>query len=617
MKRLNHIAGLCLIIFCLILSTKILYASENDLSIFEISQNFPQMSGLQNESPPLEGGHITVGIGSFATPNGILNPLFTSSAIDSAFLSWFSGGSIFSMTPDLRMGQHGIATWEQDINAGSITITLVEDVYWHDGVSLTLDDLVYAFEVIGSYEYQVSGGLNFNDLNQNIVGMWEFFNREADYISGLVLSDDKRELTIYFVDFTPSIQYFGFWTTPYPRHIWQDVPIDEHVFHENSLVSPIGFGSFIVENVDLLWGSITLVRNENFWAGVPYLDSITLIHVLPDWGVDMLYFGDIDILTNVAAHTVEWFPDPENFHFLGSDSNQFSYIAFNLGYFDFDTFTVVTDENARMADVNLRRAMNYAFDFSFLTETHFNGLRIPATSIMTPTHTNFFNPSPESFVYNPERANEILDAAGYSFGEDGWRTFPDGSELTIIFALQEGETLFAEFYQNAWENIGLRVHLHFVGWHKFLSEYTGGDSGEWDVLAGAFQVGANPNPNNLWGNTTFNIPRFTSERFAEHLAGFNSQNAWNEDWLINHYHEWQDLFIEYLPSIPTNWRVNITGVNNRVLNYYIGIAADGIRTIGGLHHIQVSSHNPWGSFTWHDNLDENQSLFNRLVRSRL
>jgi len=472
-----------------------------------------------------------------------------------------------------------------------MTLTQVEDVYWHDGHPLTLGDLVFAHEMIAHPDYTVAGGTRWNHGQQNIVGAWEYHNGEADYISGLVLSDDERELTIYFIDFSPFIQYFGFFSSPYPRHIFADMPLEEQRYHYHSWAAPIGWGPFIVQ--DIIPGeAIHLVANENYWQGRPYLDTVELVAVLWDLVPDYMQTGYLDI-SPIGINDYLWWPEPDNFHYLGVADGSFGVVNFNLGYFDYDTGLVVPFDNPKMGDARLRRAMAFAIDELYLTAGLFSGMRVPAVSIVSPPHHHFHAPDLTGFNYDPARAKAYLDEAGFLVGPDGWRTDPDGNEFIIHFLTSDFNYMheISNFYASSWEAVGLQVYIESIDFPS-LSSYLLQDDviREFDVSAIWWSVGSDPNPGTLWGHNRLNIPRFMNDSFQQHLDGFNSHDAWDAELLHAHFHEWQWLFYEYAPAFPTHWRVALTAVNNRVVGYDIlWQIEDEDGTQSGLHRIRVTS----------------------------
>jgi peptide/nickel transport system substrate-binding protein len=543
---------------------------------------------------PVEGGHLRVAIPADTPFAGILNPIFQADARDGGIIDWFSGGSVFSSMPNRTFGQHGIVTWEHDMYAQSITLTQVEDVYWHDGVPLTLDDLVFAIETISSPGYVAAGGQRFGESIQRIRGVWEFHNGEAGQISGLVLSADKRGLTIYFNDFPPSILYFGVWSTPYPRHIFGNIPIHDQPGHYRSRVSPIGFGPFVVQNI-VPGESVYLVANPRYWQGRPHLDSVTLQIVATDMLATLMTANEFDI-AEWRLQDFEKLPNPQNFHYLGDVANSFGVFAFNLGYFCEDTNRVIPFENPRMGDVRLRRAMAYAIDVETAAETIFGGMRFPATSVIPPGHADFLNTELRGFPFNPARAKELLDEAGFiDTNGDGYRECPAGYPFEIYLAvgLSPQNEMLALHYRQNWADVGLNVRVSLRDFPHDITENIFRKTGireEFDIVYLNSVAGFDPNPNVLWGHNTSNIPRFMNPSLEITLEGFNSPQAWDINWLIAHYHHWQELFNYYVPAIITDWRVNLTAVNNRIAGFSpFNLYEDGQRTRGGVHRIYIIS----------------------------
>ncbi len=66
-----------------------------------------------------------------------------------------------------------------------------------------------------------------------------------------------------------------------------------------------------------------------------------------------------------------------------------------------------------MADVNLRKAMWHAVDNNAVGEKFYHGLRWAATTLIPPSHPEYHDDSNPGAPYDPEKAKQILDDAGY------------------------------------------------------------------------------------------------------------------------------------------------------------------------------------------------------------
>ena len=567
-------------------------------SLIRLQSQFPDSSWLLPvqstvEGPPRQGGHLMASVLTDSPVPGIFNPIFYSSGMDADMFGWFLGGSLFSSTPGKQYGQHGVVQFEFDIDEQSLTMWMVEDVTWHDGTPLTLDDLVFAIESISHPLYEAAGGIRWSTV-EKIRGTQAFKDGAATSISGLELSENNRRLKIYFDVFSPDILYFGFWSYPYPRHIWQGIPLEEQPAHARTRTDIVGWGPFVVQNV-VPGESVYLTAFEDYWLGRPLLDEVTVRVVSSSLVPDMMRSGQFDIMD----FPLMFYPDnlnPTNFNYLGTVGNIFSIIAFRLGYYDTEAGEVVHLENPRLADPRVRHALGYALNEDLIAQQIYNGLRISATSIIPPGHEWALDPSLRGHYYNPEKANQLLDEAGWTERDaQGFRKNAQGEEITLIFVarLADDWVLRSQQYIQDWAAVGVRVELYEGTLHEFANmsqNVWNGDNWEYDIAEAAWQAGYDPHPEGLWGSTINNRARYLGEGWVDIFEEMRSPAAWDADSLVDMYHRWQNMFYDTASVIVTDWRISLIAVNNRVMGYQLGttLPIDGERTVGGAHRIWLS-----------------------------
>jgi len=534
-----------------------------------------------NNNPLIEGGTLRVALSSATSFTGTLDPLFTTNTVDTdaaAFIRGFAGGLLFSENEDLTIGDQGMARIEEWCHdTQSVLIVMQEEVFWHDGVQVTLDDLVFAYEVISHPDYT---GTRWTAFVWNTVGTQAFRDGEVDYISGLVLSEDKMELRMYFYDWTPALQYFGFWHAHSPRHHLEHIPVADMAAHENVRLNTLGHGPFILEEY-VPGESFLFVRNEDFWLGAPLVERV-VFQIIPPVSAPMeAEAGNFDIIRIFPQSQYENFPTESltNFSYVGQVTrNNITYKAFVLGYYCTETDMIVVDPTRVGSCVYLRRAMSMAVPYDVIGEMLFSGLVIPAVSNMALMHSPFFDPDLDFFRYNPEMAAQILDDAGYAMGADGWRTRPDGSELVIYWLHRNPATAAAEMRLEmelqSFHDLGINVQLYQGRTHDFqvMTDMLNQTSPQaFDMLEAIWSVGNNPNPNNLWGPySQLNRPRYTSDRFYEILQGYIlDERMWDDDFAHEAYWAWQRAMFDEVPMFPTTWPLVLNAVNNRVSGYSV------------------------------------------------
>src|SRR5699024_4583910 len=158
-------------------------------------------------------------------------------------------------------------------------------------------------------------------------------------------------------------------------------------------------------------------------------------------------------------------------------------------------------------------------------------------TLIAPSHKNYRSEGIETPTYDPDKANEILDEAGYEDVDgDGLREDPDGEELIINFASMEGGDTaepLAKYYMQAWEEVGLNVQLldgrlqEFEVFYDRVGE-TGDDDPAIDIYQGAWGLGSDVDPSGLYGpEAMFNFSRYQSDENDELLAEGLSSEAFD------------------------------------------------------------------------------------------
>ncbi|MCL1995780.1 MAG: ABC transporter substrate-binding protein [Defluviitaleaceae bacterium] len=528
---------------------------------------------VDNPGTPLAGGELRWAMGSTAPFPGIWDGVHWHSSLDADVRALTHTG-LLAMDIDMFAynNPHALASFTYDREAQSITITKNHVSHWHDGVPVTLDDLVFAHYVIAHPDYQ---GPRWGSQVQNVVGAVEFHNGEADHISGLVLSEDQMELTMYFIDFPPDIIAFGFWSTPIPRHHWEGIPVGEMFYHPRARHEALGNGPFIIDSV-VPGESIRFVRNDNFWAGPAILDSIVLELIDPMMVPLAMQQG----LYHVGgpfpqSQFTEHFRYMTNVQFLSNPfmSNTMFWLGFRMGTWDAEEGRSIPFDEPRISRP-VREAIALSIDHLGAGQELFNGLVVPVGSAYWPTRrAHWVNPEIETFNhFDPERAMQILDDAGYLRGPDGYRTRPDGSDLTIVYMASVGspanEVNRALEIQN-WSDIGLRVvfyqdRLIEAPLHLDVRQHEA-DGGVVDMWTFGWGQGANPNPVNMFGpTTTSNWQRYTNPQLEAIFDRFSSEDMWDPDFRMETISMWEQAFMDTRVNFPNTVAIGLAAINNSV-----------------------------------------------------
>ena len=513
------------------------------------------------DSPP--EGVLRYAIGASSGLRGQFDALY-SMDVNDGFVGGLIHEPLLATDDTLHYTNEGsIASMSYDRAANTITLRLDRDVYWHDGTPLSLDDLVFAYEVIAHPDYD---GIRLSDQVLNVVGVREYNQGLLEKISGLRLEEDGRELTIYLHKLLPTtLMGGGFWATPAPRHWLGGIPVSELGRHPRVRHETIGVGPFHVESA-VVGEAIRLRAFGEYWQGRPLLDGIDIEVMNPELLPMAMKRERFDVAPISPQQLGR--PVPKGYTYVPNkdSSGVFGYLGFRLGsggsYRD----------RRHIHNPALRRAIAHAIDYNAIGAALYNGTRRPATTIVPPLHIALQDESLEGFAYDPDLARRILDEAGFVDTDgDGLREAPDGGPLTIRWATTSGEgtDVYVAYKLQSLEDIGLDVRLYQGRTHEFNTYYSllSGEA-DIDMFDAAWSVGYDPNPSRLWGpSSPLNYTRYSSESFSKILSSLEQEDMWHESTRKKAYNAWQQAFYNEIPAIPTLWRQDYTAVHQRVQNY--------------------------------------------------
>ena len=549
---------------------------------------------VTHEGTPIKGGTLKYAIVSASPFNGLFIDELSSDSTDSS-LSGYVDGTMFEFDENRKLVNSGLASIEFDVPGKSATISLnSKDYKWSDGQPVTIDDYIFTYEGIGHKDYT---GIRYDANYKNIEGMEEYHEGKASSITGLEKLDNYS-VKIHYKEMSPSMLIAGGPVSAYimPKHIFSTIPVAD--WEQSDYVrgtKVVGLGAFTIESITP-GEAVTFKANEYYYKGRPKIDKVVAEIVSPDSIVSEMKAGKYDIATMPRAQ-FETYKDLQNITLLGSFESAYEYIAFQLGKWDESLGKNVMNPNAKMSDPILRQAIAYALDIDQAGKSLYNGLQRGTNSLIIPFFKDIYNKDQEGFTYNPEKAKEMLDDAGYKDVDgDGLRENKDGSKLTINFIARTrddaNESLIQQ-YLIWWKEIGLDVQLVSGRTLEVNSFYDKVEANEPDIdmYTAGWATGFDPDPTGLYGeDAKFNFTRFVSKEQTAILNKIASEEAFDSAKNIEFYKEWQKYAHDQAFAFPTLVGDQITAVNKRVKYYSTDIATN--NTKNAINEMELVADNP-------------------------
>jgi len=571
MKKLSKIVALCL-------ATSFLFtACGNSNNKSKTNQEEKKEVGVQdnlvieNEGTPVENATLKIAYVSDSPFTGIFHYAYATNSSDLEILTYCAGGT-FKVDENFKLINGGGADLEFKPEEKKVIITINEKYTWNDGTPVTSADFLEYYKIVAHKDYT---GIRFDDDIRNVVGIDEYHNGKAKDISGFkTLSDKKFEIN--FKTFNPGILWGGgIPYEPVPSHKLKDIPVKEQEAHDITRKNPLSPGPYYIKEI-IPGQQVVFEANPYYYKGQPKVKTVVWKVVPSAQIVAALQAGEYDITVALNADLYNKVKDLKNIKVGVQDDLSYTYIGFKLGKWDKEKGEVVTDPNAKMADVKLRKAMAYAIDNNLVGTKFYEGLRRNATQLMIPAFKEYYDESLKGYTLDIEKAKQLLDEAGYKdVNGDGIREDKNGQPFKINFASMSGGATaepIAQYYMQQWKSIGLDVQLtngRLIEINSFY-EKVQADDPEIDVYQAAWGTGSNPNPTAFYGrNAAFNFPRYATPELDAILAKINSVEAVDKDYRSKAYKEFANYMFENVPVVPTLFRKSIVAVNNRVKKWDI------------------------------------------------
>jgi peptide/nickel transport system substrate-binding protein len=324
-------------------------------------------------------------------------------------------------------------TWSDDGTV--LTMTLRDDVVFHDGTPLTADDVVFTYQLATRHDR------NFAISDVSILeGGADYKSKASDEFPGVAAVDEH---TVQFTLTAPSnvfelnISNCGI----LPKHLFGedvlagDTPIEELPFFTGESGFPVGTGPWKVEeyNPDT---NLTLARHDGYFLGAPVLDKLILRYGVEGPAIiSGLEAGEFDS-AYVAAEDAK-----------SLEESQVVQLVANHDLANETVLIFATEKEA--FSVPVRQALLHALDRDLLIETITYGYAEQAPSVMM--HPSLFpNDTLPVYEYDPEKAKQLLDEAGWDWNY----TIQFGQ-----FTSQGAPTNSISAVMSMWNEIGLKVEF--------------------------------------------------------------------------------------------------------------------------------------------------------------
>ena len=380
-----------------------------------------------------------------------------------------------------------------------------DNATWSDGTPITAEDVEYS--VIRYASPIVANTTLLLYAFEGTDDETGFLEEGASSMAGLTVVDDKTiQFTAkYPMALTTFQNSYARYLHVLPKHVIEK-------FDESSLTSNDWFNQpDVISGPYFMTGYdadhyISYTANTDYWKGAPKIDKLNIRIVDGSQIYAGLQSGEIDI----TQHTMTAIPqeDYESIEALENVKVVYGSPVTNQSAFI---------QTANIPDARVRQALVYAIDRQQLVDQLLKGHGEVVDGFLS-SASPFYDASVQPMEYNPEKAKELLEEAGW-----------DGSQ-TLRFYVNSGDNTFVNGVQviaAQWAAVGINVEITTVDLATLM---TVAGTTDYDIMAVQYTYApVDPYPDVTWllggeGSWT----GYYSEEVAAALEGTQQTSDVNE-----------------------------------------------------------------------------------------
>lgn len=348
------------------------------------------------------------------------------------------------------------------VSADGLTwrVKLRDGVKWHDGQPFTADDVKFTHDLVMSDNFKAGSRQGHEFVtDMKVVGPTE------------ITWTMKQAYAPYFAILAS--------TFIVPKHILGSAPDPNTADFNNA---PVGTGAFIwSERVP--GDHLTLSANPNYFGDGPHLDKLVFKYI-SDLTVMFTQFktGEIDY-TGLQGITADHYDEAKTLADRDIHVGPQAFIeaiSFNLGKSEFQ-------------EKEVRQALYLAMDKDTIIKDIYYGVHGQSESYL-PKEAWAYNPDLPAHEYDPQKAIQTLEAAGWKVGADGIRE-KNGLKLQFTNSTTAGNKVREQaqaFLQQNWHQIGVGMEVKDMPAAVVWGDYT--NLSQYDTIMSGTHFGIGPDP---------------------------------------------------------------------------------------------------------------------------
>jgi peptide/nickel transport system substrate-binding protein len=499
-----------------------------------------------NAGQPKKGGHVTEGwFSDIKTFNSTLSSdVYSSLCIGLCFDGLLNVDAKGNLIPGLAQSVPSVGS-----DQNTYEFKLRPNLKWSDGQPLTSDDVLFTYNLFFAPQYEVVNSPRRGDFTAHVAS---------------ISAPDPQTFVIKTKHpYGPTLPTHGLYGV-LPKHVLGSIPpagINTADFNTAPTVC-----SGVFKFVKWVKGAqITFERNPTYWGGQSRLDGFVYKVVSSTVQVaNQLKTGEIDV-GQIDASQLSAIQATHGITVDGFATPSFSFYMYQLD--------PTKPAGQIFQDVNVRQALLYATDRAGIVKTAVFGQGEVANSVEPPTSWAWNKNTKPTYPHDPDKANKMLESAGWVKGPDGIRA-KGGKRLAFTIQGIAGSTPATntmQIMQQNWKQVGVELTPKSVQFDQIVTAIT--DTRDFDLILVGFNFGSDPDESQLFSSAGTRPGGFNGFDFKNAEADrLQTQAAASIDRATRKqlYFQYQNLMAQLVPAPVLYFQKFNWGLAQRVQGYGLG-----------------------------------------------
>ena len=327
-----------------------------------------------------------------------------------------------------------------------ITVKLRDGLKWHDGESITTDDVLWNFEVKSNPENSASSGTKINGQPVSV-----------EKIDELTFKVILPEVSASYIATLGNIKLI-------PKHVYEN----EAVIASSELNMTQGVGSGPYKVKEWKQGeSLTLEKFDDYYKETS-LDTV-VFKIMPNESAQEIAFenGELNVLRVTTSDKLEKYASDDRYEIVTLDEGRINYMGFN-------------SNSELMKDIAAREAIATALNVPEIVAGAYGSEEIAVAAKTVFCDQNFYYEDIDGYAHDLEKAKDLVKAAGL-----------EGKTLQLVYNSSRANMEdCALIIQQQLKEVGITVEITGYETQGFFEKFFYTDLGDWDLGLNGYSTNA-------------------------------------------------------------------------------------------------------------------------------